>query len=120
MGARRGLDRTTNYDTIVVSQLYRIFGRFYHSTFLHDRRIAGIEPASSPWQREILPFDYIRIFFVPDTNARICPHIYDIYDISYMRLDHICAGSDTIQLYIVYTYYSIVRFQLRYLIIISN
>ena len=25
-------------------------------------RIAGIEPASSPWQREILPFDHIRIF----------------------------------------------------------
>lgn len=23
-------------------------------------RIAGIEPASSPWQREILPFDHIR------------------------------------------------------------
>jgi len=32
-----------------------------------------------------------------------------------MRLDHICAGTDTIQLYIVYTIYSIVRFQLRYL-----
>lgn len=29
-------------------------------------RIAGIEPASSPWQREILPFDYIRIFIVLD------------------------------------------------------
>lgn len=30
-------------------------------------RIAGIEPASSPWQREILPFDHIRIF-VLDTQ----------------------------------------------------
>lgn len=25
-------------------------------------RIAGIEPASSPWQREILPFNHIRKF----------------------------------------------------------
>lgn len=32
--------------------------------FIHyPGRIAGIEPASSPWQREILPFDYIRIIY---------------------------------------------------------
>ncbi len=35
----------------------------------YSGRIAGIEPASSPWQREILPFDYTRIFFVPDTQC---------------------------------------------------
>lgn len=37
----------------------------------YSGRIAGIEPASSPWQREILPFDYIRIrtFFVRDTQC---------------------------------------------------
>lgn len=66
----------------------------YSSILYYDRgRIAGIEPASSPWQREILPFNHIRNFFLPDTHA-ICPHIYDIYHISYMRLDHICAGPD--------------------------
>jgi hypothetical protein len=26
--------------------------------------IAGIEPASYPWQREILPFNYIRLFLI--------------------------------------------------------
>lgn len=44
---------------------------------LHLRRIAGIEPASSPWQREILPFDHIRIFsfFIHNMST----HIYHIY-----------------------------------------
>lgn len=42
-------------------------------------RIAGIEPASSPWQREILPFDHIRIFCVPDMHAYV--HTYMIYHI---------------------------------------
>jgi hypothetical protein len=27
-------------------------------------RIAGIEPASFPWQREILPFNYICLFLI--------------------------------------------------------
>lgn len=36
-------------------------------------RIAGIEPASSPWQREILPFDHIRIFLFLIHN--MYPHI---------------------------------------------
>lgn len=35
-------------------------------TIKYIGRIAGIEPASSPWQREILPFDYIRVFIVLD------------------------------------------------------
>lgn len=51
----------------------------FYSTLLHHGRIAGIEPASSPWQREILPFDHIRIFFVPDTYAYV--HTYMIYHI---------------------------------------
>lgn len=41
---------------------------------LHKRvRIAGIEPASSPWQREILPFDHIRylLFMGVTRSARL-------------------------------------------------
>lgn len=57
-------------------QLYRIT---YHIKLLYRGRIAGIEPASSPWQREILPFDHIRILFVPDTHAYV--HTYMIYHI---------------------------------------
>lgn len=48
------------------SQLYPII---YPITLLHHRRIAGIEPASSPWQGEILPFDHIRVIFVPDIHV---------------------------------------------------
>lgn len=44
-------------------------------------RTAGIEPASSPWQREILPFDYIRI---PDTHIHV--HTYMTY-----LIYHICV-----------------------------
>ena len=51
---RKGEDRTTT------RQLYRIID---HITYITGR-IAGIEPASSPWQREILPFDHIRNFFI--------------------------------------------------------
>ena len=40
-------------------QLYQIL---YESKKIILGRIAGIEPASSPWQREIFPFDHIRIF----------------------------------------------------------
>lgn len=45
-------------------QLYVILYPIKGKTLTHypdPRRIAGIEPASSPWQREILPFNYIRI-----------------------------------------------------------
>lgn len=35
-------------------------------------RIAGIEPASSPWQGEILPFNYIRIFLSPMYSIHQC------------------------------------------------
>jgi hypothetical protein len=34
-------------------------------------RVAGIEPASSPWQREILPLNHTRIFFVLDIHLYI-------------------------------------------------
>lgn len=48
------------------SQLYLIL---YTIKYIEkgEGRIAGIEPASSLWQREILPFDYIRIFLILDT-----------------------------------------------------
>ena len=52
-------------------------------TIKYIGRIAGIEPASSPWQREILPFDYIRIFIVLDMRFylyRDWPSIYSIRD----------------------------------------
>lgn len=48
---------------------------------LNLERIAGIEPASSPWQGEILPFDYIRILSSLRRNIHI----------EYICLDHICA-----------------------------
>lgn len=42
-------------------------------------RIAGIEPASSPWQREILPFDHIRIFSLLTHVHNMYTHIYIFY-----------------------------------------
>ena len=49
-------------------------------TLLQHGRIAGIEPASSPWQREILPFDHIRIF---SFLIRTYTSTHNIYDILY-------------------------------------
>ena len=52
-------------------------------TMKYIGRIAGIEPASSPWQREILPFDYILIFIVLYMRFYLYkdgPYIYSIRD----------------------------------------
>lgn len=67
--------------------LYSIF--FYNINILllsysihKQRRIAGIEPASSPWQGEILPFNYIRIFvFIVLYTLKfyLCRTVSDIY-----------------------------------------
>lgn len=54
-----------NYNLI----LYPIYPIKLNTLTHYPGRIAGIEPASSPWQREILPFDYIRTFFVRDTQC---------------------------------------------------
>lgn len=67
MGEKEGRIETIYY----CDQLYLILYSINLNTLTHySGRIAGIEPASSPWQREILPFDYIRIlFFVPDPKC---------------------------------------------------
>lgn len=44
---------TANYNKSFIILIYFL---------IYFGRIAGIEPASSPWQREILPFDHIRTF----------------------------------------------------------
>lgn len=60
----------------------------------HLGRIAGIEPASSPWQREILPLDHIRIFFfVLDTQY---VHTYMIYIYAWSIFVQ-CLAVDSIQ-----------------------
>lgn len=78
----------------VVTEMFEFnFGFYllsYHNTLLHRGRIAGIEPASSPWQREILPFDHIRIFCVPDTHAYV--HTYMTYIIYHICVWIICTG----------------------------
>lgn len=54
----------------LLNSKYLIYYLIQFHIFIHyPGRIAGIEPASSPWQREILPFDHIRI-------------IYNLYSIS--------------------------------------
>ena len=58
---------------------------------LNLERIAGIEPASSPWQREILPFDYIRMFSFLRRN--MSTYTYRVY----VSSPHLCrAGPDTV------------------------
>ena len=52
----------------------------------------GIEPASSPWQREILPFDLSAFSFVWIHNMSqytVCPH--NRHEYIYICLEHICA-----------------------------
>ena len=82
---RRKKIESLHYSWSTISNLLNNTNNF----ILNFERIAGIEPASSPWQREILPFDYIRILSFLRRNMSTY--------IVYMSSLHLCrAGPDTV------------------------